>query len=87
MRNTCSAVLIVLFLLTTASVAAEKPNSGNPLFDGKTLKGWEGNLKWFRVEDGAIVAGSTEEKIPNNDYVTVNLNILNLLLIKKCTPK
>ncbi|MBL64146.1 MAG: glycosyl hydrolase, partial [Opitutae bacterium] len=27
------------------------------LFDGKSLKGWEGKKKFFRVEDGAIVAG------------------------------
>ncbi len=39
------------------------------LFDGKTLDGWEGNLKWFRIEDGAIVAGSLKERIPNNEFL------------------
>ncbi len=49
---------------------------GNPpetkphkLFDGKTLAGWEGNLDWFRVQDGAIVAGTLEKKIPQNEFL------------------
>jgi hypothetical protein len=39
------------------------------LFDGETLDGWEGNLKMFRVEDGAIVAGTQKERIPNNEFL------------------
>ena len=39
------------------------------LFDGKSLDGWEGNLKMFRVADGAIVAGSQQERIPNNEFL------------------
>jgi hypothetical protein len=39
------------------------------LFDGETLKGWEGNLKMFRVDDGAIVAGTQKERIPNNEFL------------------
>lgn len=39
------------------------------LFDGKTLEGWEGDLKTFRVEDGAIVAGSLEKPIPRNEFL------------------
>src|SRR6187397_976960 len=30
-----------------------------PLFDGVSLKGWDGNPKFWRVEDGAIVGEST----------------------------
>ncbi|MFO0819162.1 MAG: DUF1080 domain-containing protein [Pirellulales bacterium] len=39
------------------------------LFDGKTLAGWEGKAKFFRVEEGAIVAGNLKEKIPNNEFL------------------
>lgn len=39
------------------------------IFDGKTLEGWEGNLKFFRVEDMSVVAGSLDEKIPNNEFL------------------
>ena len=39
------------------------------LFDGETTKGWEGKPEWFRVEDGNVVAGSLERKIPNNEFL------------------
>ncbi len=39
------------------------------IFDGKTLDGWEGNREMFRVEDGAIVAGTQEKRIPNNEFL------------------
>lgn len=40
-----------------------------PIFDGKTFDGWEGNLNVFRIEDGAIVAGSLKERIPQNEFL------------------
>jgi hypothetical protein len=40
-----------------------------PLFDGRLLSGWEGNGAWFRVEEGAIVAGTLEKKIPHNYFL------------------
>lgn len=39
------------------------------LFDGESFEGWEGNLEWFRIEDGAIVAGKLTEKIPRNEFL------------------
>lgn len=58
------------------SVSAEEPQTATEeepgfvsLFDGKTLTGWEGNEKAFRVADGAIVAGSLAESIPNNEFL------------------
>ena len=40
-----------------------------PVFNGKTLDGWEGNLKIFRVEDGAIVAGTLDNEIARNEFL------------------
>ncbi|MEC9095279.1 MAG: DUF1080 domain-containing protein, partial [Planctomycetota bacterium] len=31
--------------------------------------GWEGNLKWFRIEEGAIIAGSRDKEVPNNEFL------------------
>jgi hypothetical protein len=39
------------------------------LFDGKTFEGWEGNLDYFRIEDGAIVAGSLTKPTPRNEFL------------------
>lgn len=33
-----------------------------PIFDGKTLEGWDGNPEFWRVENGAIVGQTTAEK-------------------------
>ena len=49
-----------------------KINKYEPIFDGKTTKGWEGSEEWFRVEKGAIVAGSLEKKIPKNQFLVTN---------------
>jgi hypothetical protein len=54
-----------------AQLGLESAKLGEPivLFDGKTLAGWEGNLEWFRVDDGAIVAGTFDKRIPNNEFL------------------
>ncbi len=41
-----------------------------PLFDGKTLAGWEGETeKTWRVEEGAIVGGSLDTLVPRNEFL------------------
>lgn len=46
------------------------PADPKPLFDGKTLAGWEGETKkTWRVEDGAIVGGSLDETVPRNEFL------------------
>lgn len=41
-----------------------------PLFDGKTFQGWEGDTKsTWRIEEGAISAGSLEVKVPRNEFL------------------
>src|SRR6185436_13530183 len=59
---------IAVSLLTVTAHSAE-PKDGVVLFDGKTFAGWEGNLKHFRIEDGAIVGGTLTEKIPRNEFL------------------
>jgi hypothetical protein len=62
------AVIAILGLLATAAWAADEPGF-TPLFDGRTLAGWEGDAKVFRVQDGAIVAGSPTERIAHNEFL------------------
>ncbi len=63
-------LLQVCILANYATSQDRKPEAGfKPLFDGKSLDGWEGNLSYFRVEQEAIVAGTLKEKIPNNEFL------------------
>jgi hypothetical protein len=59
---------IVLFLGLAGAAPADEPGF-RPLFDGKTLNGWEGDKAVFRVEDGAIVAGAKNERIAHNEFL------------------
>lgn len=67
MRRMISIGLLCGLLAATAM--GEEDEGFMPLFDGKTLAGWEGSEKMFRVEDGAVVAGSLKEKIPHNEFL------------------
>jgi hypothetical protein len=48
----------------------EGPTAAVALFDGRTFYGWEGNLDYFRIEDGAIVAGSLAKATPRNEFLS-----------------
>jgi hypothetical protein len=52
-------LLLSVCVLTLVLCAAAQEPGFKPLFDGKTLNGWSGDPRLWRVEDGAIV-GSTE---------------------------
>jgi hypothetical protein len=47
------------------------------LFDGKSLTGWEGDLKWWRVQDGLIAGGSLTEKVPKNFFLATTRSFQN----------
>jgi catechol 2,3-dioxygenase-like lactoylglutathione lyase family enzyme len=51
------------------TVSAVGGESAHPLFDGRTLAGWEGNLANWRVEAGAIVAGALDRRQPCNEFL------------------
>ncbi len=40
------------------------------LFDGKTLEGWDGDSKIFRVEEKTIIGGQLKEQIPHNFFLS-----------------
>ncbi len=62
----CTLPLLVLFIAAPAFSTDAKPAS---LFDGKTLTGWEGDEKTWKVEDGAIVGGSLDTVVPRNEFL------------------
>lgn len=47
----------------------ELAKESSPLFNGKTFEGWEGNLEFFRIEEGSIIAGRLSEDISHNEFL------------------
>lgn len=52
-------------ILATAVLAAAQ--NYTPIFDGKTLKGWDGDPAYWRVEDGAIVGQTKLGAMPRQN--------------------
>jgi hypothetical protein len=71
--------LLCLVCLALAPVAMAG-DSFQPLFDGSTLKGWEGKRGVFRIEDGAIVGGSLKAKVPQNEFLCTTRQYANFEL-------
>jgi hypothetical protein len=64
MKRHAMFFVIVCFFATSAF--AKKPKD---LFDGKDLKGWEGNPRVWDVEDGAIVGHTKDVPLKNNTFL------------------
>jgi len=78
-RIVFSFVCLMAVLLLSPSITfaqervAEEPEWGVALFDGNTFEGWgfrsDENRQAFRIQDGAIVGGTMEGRIPRTQYL------------------
>jgi putative membrane-bound dehydrogenase-like protein len=59
-RSLCCC--LTLFLLSVPVCPADDETGFKPIFDGESLTGWDGEEGYWRVEEGAIVGESTDEK-------------------------
>lgn len=50
------------------------------LFDGKTLTGWEGDAKIWRIEDGVITGGSLSETVKRNEFLATTREYGNFIV-------
>ena len=65
-------------LMLTVAVAHAAPV---PLFDGKTLDGWESREpSLWKVEDGCLTGGDEQRKIPHNDFLCTKRSFSNFEL-------
>ncbi len=69
-------ILLAVAALALPAQGAEEAK----LFDGKTFKGWEGDLKIFRIEKEAIVGGTLKEKIGRNEFLCTKKTYKNFIL-------
>ena len=91
-RLTASAALLLAALACGPLLAADAPApSGKyvPIFDGKTFEGWEGPLEAFRIEDGAVVGGSLQKRVPRNEFISTKKEFgdFEMRLKVKCVGK
>ncbi len=62
------AVGAAILMLSLSAHAAD--DEFIPLFNGRDLSGWDGNLEFWSVQDGAITGRSTVEKpLPANTFI------------------
>ncbi len=59
---------ILTQLLLIASLAGQEAGF-QPLFDGKTLKGWDGDPRLWSVRDGAIVGSTEGVSLTDNSFL------------------
>ena len=57
-----SLFALVLPLLFAACAVAADEEGFEPIFDGKSLEGWDGNPEFWSVKDGAITGQTTADK-------------------------
>ncbi len=77
------SILGLTFLAAVAGLAAENPPAlKNPksMFDGKTLAGWEGDAKIWRVEDGCLTGGSYVETVKQNEFLATTRDYTNFVI-------
>jgi hypothetical protein len=63
----CLIAGLGLLALRAQNIATLPETGYKSIFDGKTLSGWDGDAKFWRVEDGSIVGQTTTEKQPKQN--------------------
>lgn len=53
--------LVLMAIVSLMSTSVQATDEWKSLFDGKTLKGWEGKEKFWSVQDGAITGQTTKD--------------------------
>ena len=69
-KTVFAATISVALTLSSAGIFAAE---GQSLFDGASLAGWEGDAKWWRVEDGALTGEiPADSRLNQNQFLFWN---------------
>ncbi|HUA59948.1 MAG TPA: family 16 glycoside hydrolase, partial [Verrucomicrobiae bacterium] len=66
-RISLAFTLAALALQAQPRIAPIQETGFQPIFDGRSLDGWDGDPGFWRVEDGALVGQTTTEKQPKQN--------------------
>ena len=73
-----SVLPLAVALVLAGAVRGEE--GFKPLFDGKSLTGWQGDADLWRVEDGVIVGSTENKKIQKNSFLSTEKEYDNFVL-------
>ena len=71
MKKIVTLLGLAAFSFAGQAVAAEK--GFKSIFDGKTLDGWDGDPKFWSVEDGSITGKTTKENPTKGSHLLISL--------------
>ena len=76
--------LIALYILACFSACNHSSGEFQPIFDGQTFNGWNGDTtRIWRIEDKMIIGGSLEKTVPQNEFLCTNASYKNFILTFK----
>lgn len=79
-----NVVAIALLIGAAGAMAqmspAEKKEGFHSLFDGKSLKGWDGDPRIWKVEDGVIVGSTEGVDLQHNEFLISKQSYGNFVL-------
>src|SRR5882762_911755 len=84
--HTTKIICAVISFLVLAGLPARGDEipapSGNakPIFDRRSLNGWEGLENFWRVEDGALTGGSLTETVKENEFLATTRDYTNFVV-------
>jgi hypothetical protein len=78
-RLSLSPVLCVAFAFAAAALSSADEGF-KPLFNGRTLDGWQGDEKLWSVEDGAIVGTTDDTQLKHNSFLATTKTYKNFVL-------
>src|SRR5262245_21061255 len=72
--------LTAMVVSAQSAEAPPKPGKSVSLFDGKSLTGWEGDAKIWRVEDECLTGGSLTETVKQNEFLATPRDYTNFIV-------
>ena len=69
-----------LLLLSSVLCAAAQEPGFVPMFDGKTLNGWDGDPRLWSIHDGVVTGSTDNAKIDTNSFLITKRDYSNFVL-------